>query len=127
MPWVYASEIFSQAERDAANGLAVGMAYGANAVIVFITPFLLSWSIKGSLVLFGVLNILIAAFCYKYVTETKGRAIKGIFSNFELVWAILGNFEGNFGLSSGYFKAILKAILGNFELFWAILNYFGSL
>lgn len=76
VPWVYASEIFSQAERDAATGLAVGMEYGANAVIVFITPFLVSWSIKGSLALFGVLNLLIAAFCYQYVTETKGVPVE---------------------------------------------------
>jgi len=83
VPWVYASEIFSNAERDAANGLAVGMEYGANAVIVFITPFLVAWSIPASLVLFGVLNLMIAAFCYICVTETKGVPV-------ELVPALFG-------------------------------------
>merc|ERR1711920_101965 len=83
VPWVYAAEIFSNAERDAANGLAVGMEYGANAVIVFITPFLVAWSIPASLVLFGVLNLMIAAFCYMCVTETKGVPV-------ELVPALFG-------------------------------------
>merc|ERR1719188_1990489 len=45
VPWVYASEIFSNAERDAANGLAVGMEYGANAVIVFVSPFLVYYKV----------------------------------------------------------------------------------
>lgn len=76
VPWVYASEIFSNAERDAASGLAVGMEYGANALIVFLTPYLVSWSIKGSLLMFGVINVLIAAFCYMYVTETKGVSVE---------------------------------------------------
>merc|ERR1712217_494468 len=83
-PWVYASEIFSNAERDAANGLAVGMQYGANAVIVFITPYLISWSIPGSLLMFGLFNLGIALFCALYVTETKGVPI-------ELVPALFGS------------------------------------
>merc|ERR1712217_853141 len=82
-PWVYASEIFSNAERDAANGLAVGMEYGANAVIVFISPFLVSWSITKSLTMFGIFNVLIATFCFFYVTETKGIPV-------ELVPALFG-------------------------------------
>merc|ERR1711920_1037496 len=76
VPWVYASEIFSNAERDAASGLAVGMEYGANALIVFLTPYLVSWSIKGSLIMFGAINMLIAAFCYMYITETKGVPVE---------------------------------------------------
>merc|ERR1712083_933131 len=70
VPWVYASEIFSNAERDAANGLAVGMEYGANAVIVFITPFLVAWSIPASLLMFGLFNLGIALFCSLCATET---------------------------------------------------------
>jgi len=83
VPWVYAAEIFSNAERDAANGLAVGMEYGANAVIVFVSPFLVSWSITKSLTMFGIFNVLIATFCFFYVTETKGVPV-------ELVPALFG-------------------------------------
>merc|ERR1712151_392083 len=83
VPWVYASEIFSNAERDAANGLAIGMEYGANAVIVFVSPFLVSWSITKSLTMFGIFNVLIATFCFFYVTETKGVPV-------ELVPALFG-------------------------------------
>merc|ERR1712187_68215 len=83
VPWVYASEIFSNAERDAASGLAVGMEYGANAVIVFVSPFLVSWSITKSLTMFGIFNVLIATFCFFYATETKGVPV-------ELVPALFG-------------------------------------
>merc|ERR1712217_466864 len=83
VPWVYAAEIFSNAERDAANGLAVGVEYGANAVILFLSPFLVSWSITKSLLMFGTLNVLIATFCFFYVTETKGVPV-------ELVPALFG-------------------------------------
>jgi len=85
--WVYASEIFTNAERDAANGLAVGLEYGANAAIVFITPYLISWSIKGSLIMFGAVNLFIAVFCHMYVTETKGVSVELVPGLFDCVAA----------------------------------------
>merc|ERR1711941_191572 len=68
--WVYCSEIFSMRERDRANGLAVGLEYGANAAILFLTPIMSDWSIVGSFAIFAALNIGFTFFC-AFLPETK--------------------------------------------------------
>merc|ERR1719230_384163 len=78
VPWVYTSEIFTTTERDTANGLAVALEYAANALIVYVTPYLMEWSLTYTLGIFGVLNLLIAAFVAIFVTETKGVPMERI-------------------------------------------------
>lgn len=75
--WVYVSEIFLMRERDRANGLAVGLEYAANAVILFITPLMQEWSIVGSFIVFAVLNLFFAVFC-SFLPETKGVTLEEI-------------------------------------------------
>jgi len=83
VPWLYAAEIFSNSERDAANGLAVGIEYAGNVVMIYVTPFFISLGMVPSMTFFTVVNFLIAAFCFRYVTETKGVPV-------ELVPALFG-------------------------------------
>jgi len=75
--WVYCSEIFTMRERDRANGVAVGLEYGANAVILFLTPIMSQWSVGGSFVVFAVLNIGFMVFCC-FLPETKGVPLEQI-------------------------------------------------
>jgi SP family arabinose:H+ symporter-like MFS transporter len=75
--WVYCSEIFNMRERDRANGLAVGLEYGANAVILFLTPVMVDWSIFGSFVIFAACNIFFVFFC-AMLPETKGVPLEHI-------------------------------------------------
>lgn len=75
--WVYCSEIFTMRERDRANGLAVGLEYGANAVILFITPIMSDWSVGGSFVIFAICNIFFFFFCL-FLPETKGVPLEQI-------------------------------------------------
>lgn len=83
VPWLYAAEIFSNSERDAANGLAVGVEYAGNVAMIYITPFFIDLGMVPSMAFFTVVNFLIAAFCFRYVTETRGVPV-------ELVPALFG-------------------------------------
>merc|ERR1712232_318274 len=76
VPWLYAAEIFSNAERDAGMGLAVAVEYGGNVAMVAITPFLIHIGMIPSMLMFAILNLLIAVFCYFYVVETKGVPVE---------------------------------------------------
>eukprot|EP00441_Pelagodinium_beii_P039245 CAMPEP_0197628950 /NCGR_PEP_ID=MMETSP1338-20131121/7021_1 /TAXON_ID=43686 ORGANISM="Pelagodinium beii, Strain RCC1491" /NCGR_SAMPLE_ID=MMETSP1338 /ASSEMBLY_ACC=CAM_ASM_000754 /LENGTH=510 /DNA_ID=CAMNT_0043199955 /DNA_START=44 /DNA_END=1576 /DNA_ORIENTATION=- len=78
IPWIYPAEIFSMAEKGAAVSLAVGMNYISNAVVIFITPYLMQWSVPGTLFFFGALNLLNAMFVYFYIKETKGVPLESI-------------------------------------------------
>jgi len=84
IPWLYPAEIFSMAEKEAAVSLVVAVNYISNAVIIFITPYLMQWSVSGTLYFFGALNVLNAAFVYVYIKETKGVPL-------ELVPDLFGN------------------------------------
>ena len=42
----------------------------ANAAVVYITPYLMKWSTPGTLLFFGVLNVLNALFVVVYIKET---------------------------------------------------------
>ena len=58
IPWIYPAELFSMNEKGSAVSLAVGVNYVANALVVYITPRLMSWSIVGTLLVFGAFNVL---------------------------------------------------------------------
>lgn len=49
IPWIYPAEIFSMSEKASAVSLAVTVNYVANAVVVYITPAFMRWSIVGTL------------------------------------------------------------------------------
>jgi len=98
VPWVYTSEIFTTTERDTANGLAVALEYGANALIVYVTPYLIEWSLTYTLGIFGVVNLLIAAFVAIFVTETKGvpvEMIPELFGSHSLAGSAADKASGN--------------------------------
>lgn len=78
VPWVYPGELFSLTEKDRAVSVAIGLEYLFNAIIVIITPFLLTWSIANTLFAFAAFNILNFIFVYACVKETKGVSIEKI-------------------------------------------------
>jgi len=69
-------------ERDRANGLAVGLEYGANAAILFLSPIMSEWSVGGSFLIFAVLNMGFVVFC-SFLPETKGVPLEEIPRMFE--------------------------------------------
>merc|ERR1712241_229897 len=72
VPWIYPSEIFSMAEKEAAVSLAVCCNYIVNALIVYVTPLFMAWSTPGAFYVFGGLNVLCGLFVFIWVKETKG-------------------------------------------------------
>eukprot|EP00913_Durusdinium_trenchii_P002811 g2602.t1 len=50
--------LMSFGPQEAAVSLAVGVNYLANAAIIYITPLLMEWSKSGTLLFFGILNML---------------------------------------------------------------------
>eukprot|EP00419_Tripos_fusus_P005747 CAMPEP_0172678990 /NCGR_PEP_ID=MMETSP1074-20121228/15762_1 /TAXON_ID=2916 /ORGANISM="Ceratium fusus, Strain PA161109" /LENGTH=221 /DNA_ID=CAMNT_0013497099 /DNA_START=1 /DNA_END=666 /DNA_ORIENTATION=+ len=72
VPWIYPAEIFSMREKETAVSIAVCLNYVANAAVVIITPFLMTWSTPGTLFFFGALNCLNFVFVSLFVKETKG-------------------------------------------------------
>jgi len=78
IPWVYPSEIFNMAEKDKALSLAVFWQYAINAAVAICTPVFLAWSMGGTLIIFGVLNITNFVFVIFFVKETKGVPLEDV-------------------------------------------------
>mmetsp|Transcript_64089 Transcript_64089/g.206438 ORF Transcript_64089/g.206438 Transcript_64089/m.206438 type:complete len:521 (+) Transcript_64089:88-1650(+) len=78
IPWIYPAEIFSMAEKEKAVSLAVCLNYVANAAIIIITPFVMTWSVPGTFFFFGVLNVLNGVFVQTNIRETKGVPLEHI-------------------------------------------------
>jgi len=78
IPWVYPSEIFSNKERDAGMGYAVGMQYFANTVLNIVAPQMMSWSGSGTIFIFGALNITNFFFVSFFIKETKGISLEKV-------------------------------------------------
>ena len=51
----------------------------ANAAVVYITPYLMKWSTPGTLLFFGVLNLLNALFVVVYIKETFPLFVSPLF------------------------------------------------
>mmetsp|Transcript_114641 Transcript_114641/g.228133 ORF Transcript_114641/g.228133 Transcript_114641/m.228133 type:complete len:541 (-) Transcript_114641:383-2005(-) len=89
VPWIYPAEIFSMSEKGKAVSVAVCLNYVANAAVVIITPFLMTWSTPGTLFFFGALNCLNFVFVSLFVKETKGVPLEeapGLFDDDEYEW-----------------------------------------
>jgi len=78
IPWIYPAEIFNLSEKEKSVSLAVGLNYLANAVVIMITPFMMSSSIRCTLLGYGGLNILNFFFVFCFIKETKGVALDRI-------------------------------------------------
>jgi len=72
IPWIYPAEIFSMSERESAVSLAVFVNYVNNALVIMITPYLMGWSVPGTMYFFGVANVLCGLFVVAFIKETKG-------------------------------------------------------
>merc|ERR1712060_497545 len=86
VPWIYPSEIFTMAEKEKAISLAVFLQYAANAIIVLITPPIMTASPAATLFVFGALNIVNFAFVAVCIRETKGVSLEevpALFSAFQ--------------------------------------------
>merc|ERR1712166_1225840 len=59
-------------ERTSAMGIAVFFQYGMNALVYFSSPVMIHWSIIGTCIIFGVINVFNLAVVTRYVKETKG-------------------------------------------------------
>lgn len=57
----------------------------ANAAVVYITPYLMKWSTPGTLLFFGVLNVLNALFVVVYIKETFPLFVSPFFGCGEFV------------------------------------------
>jgi sugar porter (SP) family MFS transporter len=95
VPWVYPSEIFSMAERSKAMGLAVFFQYGMNTVVYWMSPALVQWSMKGTLVIFGCCNVLALLFICGFVKETKGVPLEMVPQLFSRHTALAATELGN--------------------------------
>eukprot|EP00928_Gymnodinium_smaydae_P081155 TRINITY_DN64724_c0_g1_i1.p1 TRINITY_DN64724_c0_g1~~TRINITY_DN64724_c0_g1_i1.p1 ORF type:complete len:549 (+),score=77.50 TRINITY_DN64724_c0_g1_i1:64-1710(+) len=78
IPWIYPAEIFSMSEKDYAVALAVFVNYVNNAVVVMITPALMSWSAPGTMYFFGIANAFCALFVWSFIEETKGVPLEDV-------------------------------------------------
>jgi len=79
IPWIYPSELFTMAERDRATSFAVFFQYAANAVLMFVDPFLMkSLGVPGTFMFFGAFNILNLAFVYIFIKETRGVPLESV-------------------------------------------------
>lgn len=78
VPWIYPSEIFSMSEKESAISLAVFTNYMFNALIVMITPILMTWSTPGTFYFFAVLNLGCGLFVFLFIKETKGIPLEQI-------------------------------------------------
>merc|ERR1719468_969799 len=83
VPWIYPAEIFSMNEKEKAVSIAVCLNYVANAAVVIITPFLMTWSTPGTLFFFGALNCVNFMFVWVFVRETKGVPLEHVPQLFE--------------------------------------------
>jgi sugar porter (SP) family MFS transporter len=78
VPWIYPSEIFTMAEKEKAVSLAIFLQYAANAIVVVITPPIMTASPVATLFVFGVLNILNFVFVATCIKETKGVPLEEV-------------------------------------------------
>jgi len=69
--------------KEKAVSIAVCLNYLANAAVVIITPFLMTWSTPGTLFFFGALNIMNFVFVSVFVRETKGVPLEEVPDLFE--------------------------------------------
>eukprot|EP00931_Biecheleriopsis_adriatica_P116026 TRINITY_DN91739_c0_g1_i1.p1 TRINITY_DN91739_c0_g1~~TRINITY_DN91739_c0_g1_i1.p1 ORF type:complete len:518 (+),score=88.13 TRINITY_DN91739_c0_g1_i1:119-1555(+) len=83
LPWVYPSEIFSISERDRATSIAVFFQYGANAVLMFTVPVMMSrFGLAGMFWFHAAFNLLNLAFVVLFIRETKGVLLEEVPSLF---------------------------------------------
>merc|ERR1711881_320927 len=72
VPWLYPGEVFALHEKDKAVSVAVFVQYFLNAVILIITPPMMSWSVPGTFWFYSGFNFLGLIFVMLCVKETKG-------------------------------------------------------
>merc|ERR1711957_151825 len=78
VPWIYPSEIFSQAEKDKCCTVSASLQYVANTVICAATPFLNTFAPYVLFWTFGVFNLIILVIVCKVIRETKGVPVEEI-------------------------------------------------
>ncbi|KAG8212965.1 general substrate transporter [Butyriboletus roseoflavus] len=82
-PWVVAGEVAPNHVRTAAMSLAIGVNWLFSFTISRITPNLLEEITYGTFLLFGVCCMLMSAWVYFFLPETKGYALEDIRFLFE--------------------------------------------
>lgn len=78
VPWLYPSEIFTQAEKDKCCTISASLQYIANTFICGITPLLVTFQPQVLFFTFGTFNIVILFIVLKTIKETKGVPIEEI-------------------------------------------------
>jgi len=78
IPWIYPSVIFSLAEKESAVSLAVFVNYVNNALVIIFTPYAMGASVPGTLIIFGMLNMVNGVFVWRYIRETKGVPLEHV-------------------------------------------------
>ena len=58
--------------KEKAVSIAVFWQYLANAVVVLATPYIYTWSVGGTILIFAGTNTLNIAFVHFFIKETKG-------------------------------------------------------
>lgn len=80
--WLIPSEIFPTNIRGFGMGLSVACNWGANVVVAFCFPMVLSaWGAAGSFASFLVIALITLIYFYRYVPETKGVSLEQIEAN----------------------------------------------
>eukprot|EP00928_Gymnodinium_smaydae_P093733 TRINITY_DN7803_c1_g1_i1.p1 TRINITY_DN7803_c1_g1~~TRINITY_DN7803_c1_g1_i1.p1 ORF type:complete len:546 (-),score=122.70 TRINITY_DN7803_c1_g1_i1:52-1689(-) len=82
IPWIYPAEIFRMSEKESAVSLAVFVNYMNNAFVIIATPYVMHWSVPGTMYFFGVLNLLCGLFVCRFIRETKGVPLEDVPSLF---------------------------------------------
>jgi len=78
VPWIYPSEIFSQAEKDKCCTISASLQYISNTVICGITPFINTFPPYVLFFTFGTFNIFILLIVFRTIKETKGVPLEEI-------------------------------------------------
>jgi len=83
LPWVVASEVAPNHVRAAALTVAIGVNWLFSFMITRLTPVMLEKITYGTFLLFGICCMLMAAWAYFLLPETKGYALEDIKYLFE--------------------------------------------
>lgn len=78
LPWPYVSEIFPMRTRKFGIALGVACQWFGNFLFSFATPYMIETLGWGTFVVWGVLDLGIAAYAWRALDETRGRSLEDI-------------------------------------------------
>ena len=78
LPWPYVSEIFPTRIREPGVGVGVASQWLFNFVFTLATPYMIKRMGWGTFLFWGLANVVIAAYAWGFLKETKGLTLEEI-------------------------------------------------